>query len=82
MRINLGARVSRVFRQLFTESLLLGMLGSLAALPLSCFVLHIAFDYADAPAWMSALPDWRVLVFTAAMGFVAALAFGSLPALR
>jgi predicted permease len=82
LRIDLGARMSRVFRQLITESLLLGMLGSLAALPLSYCVLHIAFDYADAPAWMSAMPDWRVLVFTTAMGFVAALAFGSLPALQ
>jgi predicted permease len=82
LRIDLGAHVSRVFRQLVTESLLLGILGSLAALPLSYCVLHIAFEYADAPAWMSALPDWRVLVFTIAMGFVAALAFGSLPALQ
>jgi predicted permease len=82
LRIDLGARRSRIFRQLITESLLLGLLGSLAALPLSYCVLHIALVYADAPVWMSALPDWRVLVFTVAMGFLAALAFGLLPALQ
>jgi predicted permease len=82
LRIDLGARKSRVFRQLLTESLLLGLLGSIAALPLSYAVLRIALLYANAPAWMSALPDWRVLLFTAAMGFLAALFFGLLPTLQ
>jgi predicted permease len=31
---------------------------------------------------MSALPDWRVFLFTTAMGFVAAVLFGLLPTLR
>ena len=31
---------------------------------------------------MSALPDWRVFLFTSAMGFVAALLFGLLPTLQ
>jgi predicted permease len=31
---------------------------------------------------MSALPDWRVLVFTAAMGLLAAIFFGMLPTLQ
>jgi predicted permease len=82
LRIDLGARRSRLFRQLLTESVLLGFLGSIAALPLSYMVLRLALVYADAPGWMSALPDWRVLVFTAGMGFVAAFSFGLLPALQ
>jgi predicted permease len=82
LRMDLGARRSRVFRQLLTESVLLGFLGSIAALPLSYMVLRFALVYADAPGWMSALPDWRVLLFTAGMGFVAALSFGLLPALQ
>jgi len=82
LRIDLGARKSRIFRQLFTESLLLGLLGSIAALPLSYMVLRLALVYADAPAWMSALPDWRVLLFTAAMGFLATVSFGLMPALQ
>jgi predicted permease len=82
LRFDLGARKSRVFRQLLTESLLLGLLGSIAALPLTYAVLRAALAYANAPAWMSALPDWRVLVFTTAMGFLAALFFGLLPTLQ
>ena len=31
---------------------------------------------------MSAVPDWRVVTFTLAMGFVAAMFFGVLPTLR
>jgi predicted permease len=82
LRLDLGARKSRVFRQLLTESLLLGLLGSIAALPLSYIVLRLALVYSNAPTWMSALPDWRVLVFTAAMGFLAAIFFGMLPTLQ
>jgi predicted permease len=82
LRIDLGARKSRIFRQLLTENLLLGLLGSVAALPLNYAVLRVVLVYANAPAWMSALPDWRVLLFTGAMGFVAALFFGMLPTLQ
>lgn len=82
LRFDLGARKLRVFRQLLTENLLLGLLGSLAALPLSYGVLRLVLLYSNAPAWMSALPDWRVFLFTSAMGFVAALLFGLLPTLQ
>ncbi len=75
LRFDLGARKLRVFRQLLTENLLLGLLGSIAALPLSYGVLRLVLVYSNAPSWMSALPDWRVFFFTTAMGFVAALAF-------
>ncbi len=82
LRFDLGASKLRVFRQLLTENLLLGFLGSLAALPLSYAVLRLALVYANAPSWMSAVPDWRVVAFTLAMGFVAAIFFGILPTLR
>lgn len=82
MRLNLGARRSRVFRQLLTENLLLGIVGSLAALPLSYVVLRLGLTYANAPQWMSALPDWRVFGFTATMGILAALFFGFFPTLQ
>ena len=82
MRLNLGASRVRVFRQVLTESLLLGLLGAIAALPLSYAALRGALAYAHAPLWMSALPDGRVLAFTALMGCIAALFFGLLPTLQ
>ena len=82
LRFDLGAGKVRVFRQLLTENLLLGLLGSVAALPLSYGVLRLVLVYSNAPAWMSALPDWRVFLFTTAMGFVAAILFGLLPTLQ
>src|ERR1039458_2410880 len=82
LRFDLGARKLRVFRQLLTENLLLGLLGSIAASPLSYGVLRLVLVYSNAPAWMSALPDWRVFLFASAMGFVAALLFGLLPTLQ
>lgn len=82
IRFAIGARRGRIFRQLFTESLLLALLGAMTALPLSYVALRLALRYADAPTWMSAAPDGRVLVFTAAMGFLAALFFGVMPTLQ
>jgi predicted permease len=82
LRFDLGARKLRVFRQLLTENLLLGLLGSIAALPLSYGVLRLVLVYSNAPAWMSALPDWRVFLFSTAIGLVAALLFGLLPTLQ
>jgi predicted permease len=82
IRLSIGARRSRIFRQLFTESLLLAFLGSIAALPISCIALRLTLVYADAPTWMSAMPDWRVLVFTAVIAFIAALFFGLMPTLQ
>jgi predicted permease len=82
LRFALGARKLRVFRQLLTENLLLGLLGSVAALPLSYGVLRLVLVYSNAPSWMSALPDWRVFLFTTAIGFVAAFLFGLLPTLQ
>jgi predicted permease len=82
IRLSIGARRSRIFRQLFTESLLLAFLGSIAALPISYIALRLALVYADAPAWMSAVPDWRVIAFAAVIGFVAALFFGLIPTLQ
>jgi len=82
IRLDLGARKPRVFRQLFTESLLLALLGSMAALPLSYIALRVILALTDAPGWMSAAPDWRVLVFTFGMALLATLFFGLLPTLQ
>ena len=75
LRFDLGARKLRVFRQLLTENLLLGLLGSVAALPLSYGVLRLVLLFSNAPSWMSALPDWRVFLFTIGDGFCCSFSF-------
>ncbi len=82
LRFDLGAGRLRVFRQLLTENLLLGALGAVASFPLTYMLLRVALWYANAPSWMRAMPDVRVVAFTMAMGVVAALLFGLLPTLQ
>jgi len=82
IRVAIGASRGRIFRQLCTESLLLAMLGALAGLAMGSAVLHIALNKLDAPTWISTTPDWRVLVLTVVITFVAAGLFGLMPALQ
>ena len=82
LRFDLGAGRLRVFRQLLTENLLLGTLGSISSLPLTYVLLRLTLWYANAPSWMNALPDVRVVAFTMAMGILSALFFGLLPTVR
>lgn len=82
IRIAIGANRTRIFRQLCTESLLLASLGSLAGLALGSAILRIALQQMDAPKWLRAVPDWRVLLFTIGLTFAAALFFGLAPALQ
>jgi predicted permease len=82
IRIAIGAPRTRIFRQLFTESLLLASLGSIAGLGLGCTVIRILLSQPNTPRWLSAAPDWRVLLFTIAATFLSASFFGFAPALQ
>ena len=82
IRVAIGASRSRIFRQLCTETILLAGLGALTGIVLGCGVVHVAIVRLDAPKWLSATPDWRVVLFTIGVMFTAALFFGLAPALQ
>jgi len=82
IRVAIGASRGRIFRQLCTESLLLALLGAAAGLALSYAVLQVVMSRLDTPKWLTAVPDWRVLLFTIGISVVAALFFGLTPALQ
>jgi predicted permease len=80
IRVSIGATKMRIFRQLFTESVLLALVGSVAGLVLGSLVLRVTLTQTDAPPWMSALPDWRVLLFAVGLALAASIFFGLAPA--
>jgi predicted permease len=82
IRVAIGASRQRIFRQLFTESLLLALLGSVVGLALGYLVLRVMLVMIKAPAWQSAAPDWRVFLFALGMALAAAIFFGLAPALQ
>lgn len=82
IRAAVGAGSRRLIRQLFTESLLLAALGALAGFALGYAVLRGLITWTGAPPWIDPTPDWRVAIFAAAAGCVAAMLFGLTPALQ
>jgi predicted permease len=82
LRVAIGAGTSRLIRQLFTESLLLALLGALAGLLLGWAVVKTLLAVTEAPPWFDPSPDWRVATFAVVMGVVSALFFGLMPALH
>lgn len=82
IRLAIGAGRWRILRQLCTESLLLSTLGATAGLVLASVVMRVVLAKADAPKWVNAVPDWRVLLFTVFMTVAATGFFGLMPALQ
>jgi predicted permease len=94
VRLTLGASRSRMLRQLFTENLLLCVLGAVAGLGFATWTLdllkpvvlgYLPPDWAfEARRWffLDFTPDYRVAVFTTVMALVAAVGAGLLPALQ
>jgi predicted permease len=85
IRLAIGATNLRLIRQLLTESLLLSILGALAALLLANWgtrgLLRLSFSEAASAGVIVPL-DARVLAFTASLCVVTGLLFGLVPALR
>jgi predicted permease len=77
-----GAGRARIVRQLFTESVMLSLLGAAASIPLSMIAIRLFIFFADAPDSLDFTPDWRVCVFALVVALLAAVLFGLAPALR
>ncbi|HEX6881540.1 MAG TPA: ABC transporter permease [Terriglobales bacterium] len=84
-RMSLGARRSRVVRQLLTESLLLSLAGGLCGLMLSPWLtrlLVLLLNRERDAIGTTVLIDWRVLAFAMLVSIGTGLIFGLAPALR
>lgn len=85
IRLSLGASRVRVFQQLVTEALVLGVLGASAGLALafagSRWLVSLLPE-GPVPLTIDLTPDLQVLSFTTTVGIVAALGAVILPAIR
>ena len=85
VRLALGATRGRLARQLFVESLVLAIGGTLLGLLVarwSAAVLIAQLSAADTTVALDLSVDWRVLMFAAALAAGTAIVFGTQPALR
>jgi len=85
VRAALGAERIRLMRQLFTESVLLALLGGALAVPLAAALSGlIARVQPPLPIdlGLAVSPDWRVLAFTLLAAIGTGVVFGLVPALR
>jgi predicted permease len=84
IRLAIGAGRSRLVRQLLTESLLLAVIGGALGLVMARWLSAglVALFASGRPLELSTTPDWRVLVFTAAVSLAACVVAGLVPALQ
>jgi predicted permease len=82
LRSAIGAGLGRLIRQLFTESLVLALMGCVGGLALGSLVLKGIMVWTGAPEWLDPTPDWRVVTFAIAIGVLSSVLFGLTPALH
>jgi predicted permease len=85
IRLSLGATRGSLVRLVMTESLLVaiagGLLGVLIAMWMASLLVGI-LPYQNIGAVLRTTPDLRILAFTAGVSLLAAILFGSAPALQ
>jgi predicted permease len=86
VRLALGARRSRIMRQILTESLLLSLGGGLLAVLVAVWVIAgvttLMSRGSNRPFPFVVATDWRVLAFAAGVTLATGILFGLAPALR
>jgi predicted permease len=84
VRLALGARRTRIVRQLLTESLLLGLAGGVCGLLFSLWTSDVlpSFFPAEQAQLLDTSVDVRTIVFVAAVSIASSLLFGLAPALH
>lgn len=84
IRLALGAGRRAIMRQLLTESLLLGAIGSALGLIIAIWGIDLVVRAipVEIPYWIRFDLDWRVLSFALLLGIGSAVLFGLFPALQ
>ncbi len=83
MRLSLGASRGRLIRQLFVESLVLGVAGTLLGAVLAEWISRFLVAYigtSTPDVFVDLHPDWLVLGFTMAIALLTTILFGMAPA--
>jgi predicted permease len=85
IRLSIGASRSRIVRHLLAESLLLGVLGTVAGLLLNLWLMSV-FNLVEwpvpIPIRLQIEPDFRLLAYSSALAILSALVSGLLPSLK
>jgi putative ABC transport system permease protein len=88
VRVAIGANRWQVVRQLMSESTVLAVGSGLLGLLISSWTLRVVYPIGLSlipfqwAVMLDVRPDFRVFAYTMVLGFVAALAFGLVPALQ
>ena len=80
VRVALGARRSRIVRQLIIEAVPLALLGAAGSVLMSWWVADTIARVTDLPAYLDFSPDARVLAASVFLAALSLLAIGLLPA--
>ena len=84
IRLALGASRRQIIRQLLSESLVLGMIGSALGLLFAVWGVDLMLTALpnEVPYWIRFDFDWRVFSFALGIGAVSSVLFGLLPAFQ
>lgn len=83
IRLSIGATRWRIMRQVFTETVVLALVGGTAGYALAVFLSRILSRWRaplDFPVQFNVGPDWKVFFFAFAVSLFAGLLFGIAPA--